>query len=422
MKSNIGHAEAASGMTQLAKVLLQLRHRKLVPTIKPERVNPKHVRGLSLPAANGAVGVGAAPSTRERGRGDPRRATVSSFGAGGANAHLILEEYEASAPRRAADDGEGEPQLIVVSAMTAERLRVAARRLREHVTADGGEDLADLAYTLQIGREEMDLRLAVVARDRADGVAGLDEYLKEGEVTSALVVTGDVTEESAGIGVLLSGRGADTVVRGLIAERDLEGLAVWWAHGGRVPWEALHANGGRGIVALPTYPFCRDPYWLAPPDLEARPAPRPAVPAERDSGGTGRSVGTVRRCSGGCLGISPEKISSRKPLTSLGFTSIHGITLKQLLEQQLGVEIPMSSIARDQTLEELEQRLQRHCVSGPTERNEERAPGVGRRPGRASRAVPADQCPRVLRGGTQAQVRRGLGGVPRVSGDRRHRS
>ncbi|MDP1772748.1 MAG: SDR family NAD(P)-dependent oxidoreductase, partial [Methylobacter sp.] len=99
VKSNIGHAEAASGMSQLIKVLLQLQHRQLAPTIKAQPLNPnisfeqtpfylqRRLEQWRRPVV--ALDGG------ER-REYPLRATVSSFGAGGSNAHLIVEEYEAS--------------------------------------------------------------------------------------------------------------------------------------------------------------------------------------------------------------------------------------------------------------------------------------------------------------------------------------
>ena len=92
VKSNIGHAEAASGMSQLTKVILQLQHGLLVPSIKAEPLNPNLSfddspfylqRQLSEWRRPVIDGVGECP----------RRATVSSIGAGGYDAHLIIEEY-----------------------------------------------------------------------------------------------------------------------------------------------------------------------------------------------------------------------------------------------------------------------------------------------------------------------------------------
>ena len=96
VKSNLGHLEAASGMAQLTKVLLQLKHELLVPSINAEPLNPNlqldstpfyvqqrlsHWERIRIPEQGQFVEM-------------PRRATISSFGAGGSNAHIVVEEYQ----------------------------------------------------------------------------------------------------------------------------------------------------------------------------------------------------------------------------------------------------------------------------------------------------------------------------------------
>src|SRR6185312_12261880 len=95
----------------------------------------------------------------------PRIAGISSFGAGGSNAHVVVEEYVAEEPRRVAKARANGPALIVLSARNEERLKDRAQQLREFVERDGlgDEDLLNVAYTLQIGREAMEYRLAFTA-------------------------------------------------------------------------------------------------------------------------------------------------------------------------------------------------------------------------------------------------------------------
>src|SRR4051812_2953138 len=104
-------------------------------------------------------------------------ASVSSFGAGGSNAHAIVEEY--CAPARGASAADGEPVVVPLSARDVERLRAAAANLRAFVRGPTGAvtPLADLGYTLQVGREAMEARLGVVARSLAELDARLTGYL-----------------------------------------------------------------------------------------------------------------------------------------------------------------------------------------------------------------------------------------------------
>ena len=137
VKSNIGHSEAASGMAQLAKVILQLRHGQLVPSIKARPLNPNisfaatpfYLQETLSEWQRPRLEV-TGPDGRRLEQEIPRRATISSFGAGGSNAHLIIEEYVPDArlvtvqPVR-----EATPHIVVFSAKSPERLRAVVRRM-----------------------------------------------------------------------------------------------------------------------------------------------------------------------------------------------------------------------------------------------------------------------------------------------------
>src|SRR5262249_62141231 len=91
----------------------------------------------------------------------PAPAGTASFGAGGANARLIVEEY----PGQAAPTASGEHMAILLSARTAAQLQQRARALLDFVRSRlAALDLAAMAYTLQVGREAMDERLAFLVR------------------------------------------------------------------------------------------------------------------------------------------------------------------------------------------------------------------------------------------------------------------
>ncbi|MBR1158095.1 alpha/beta fold hydrolase [Bradyrhizobium elkanii] len=133
VKSNIGHLESAAGFASIAKVVLQLQHRQLVPSIHSDRLNP-NVQLENTPFyLQRDLSAWQAPVVEHDGRSTrhPRRAGINAFGAGGANAHVIIEEYTAPAHQRATTHPQ---QLIVLSAKTAERLRAVAERLLADVT------------------------------------------------------------------------------------------------------------------------------------------------------------------------------------------------------------------------------------------------------------------------------------------------
>ncbi|MEU0880583.1 beta-ketoacyl synthase N-terminal-like domain-containing protein [Lentzea sp. NPDC005914] len=177
VKSNLGHLESAAGAVALHKVLLQLKHRTLVPSIHATPPNPEIDFGPF------AVQQAVAPWVPQDGQ--PLRAGISSFGAGGANAHIVVEE----APERPKRTGHS-PVTVFLSARTDTALAAYAKALRDHVVSTS-PDLADIAYTFAVGRVDLPQRCAIPARDLAELVAGL-ERVANGQLPEAWVPEGPV--------------------------------------------------------------------------------------------------------------------------------------------------------------------------------------------------------------------------------------
>ncbi len=112
----------------------------------------------------------------EDGQPIPRRAGISSFGFGGVNSHVVVEEYPGGNAPADTVQSSREPALIVLSAKTAPVLRERVRQLVDALASGdiGEKDLTDLAYTLQVGRQAMAARLATVV----DAVATLRHRLE----------------------------------------------------------------------------------------------------------------------------------------------------------------------------------------------------------------------------------------------------
>ncbi|TMQ65450.1 MAG: SDR family NAD(P)-dependent oxidoreductase [Candidatus Eisenbacteria bacterium] len=162
VKTNVGHLDAAAGVAGLIKTVLSLEHREIPPSLHFRRPNPK----IDFAATPFYVNA----DLRDwPGDGTPRRAGVSSFGIGGTNAHLILEEPPASAP-----SGRARPaQVFVLSAATESALSAASESLAALLESGASPNLADAAYTLQVGRKRLPWRRAVTGRDTAEVIAAL---------------------------------------------------------------------------------------------------------------------------------------------------------------------------------------------------------------------------------------------------------
>jgi acyl transferase domain-containing protein/aryl carrier-like protein len=259
VKTNIGHLELAAGIAGLIKILLQMKHRTLVPSIHCDEINP-YIRLEDSPFF---IVRENRPWTRlQDGNGGewPLRAGVSSFGFGGVNSHVVVEEY---AGRTAESRAATSPVLVVLSAKTPERLKEQAAQLRQwiarHELSDG--ELAGVAYTLQVGREAMDHRVALTVRsmqelnaklgDFVDGKSGV-EGLHRGEVknnneTLALFRGDEELREAVG----------KWIERGKWAK-----LLDLWVKGLEIEWEQLYGAGRPRRVSLPTYPFANVRCWV----------------------------------------------------------------------------------------------------------------------------------------------------------------
>ncbi|WP_406729648.1 beta-ketoacyl synthase N-terminal-like domain-containing protein [Streptomyces sp. GD-15H] len=250
VKSNIGHAESAAGIAAITKVLLQMRHGELAPSLHADRLNPN----IDFPSTPFEVQRERAPWPRrvlDDGTVRPRTAGVSSFGAGGTNAHIILQEHlgqgASTAPAPAG------PQLAVLSARDAGRLLTQARRLAGHVRAEDVEATPQrIARTLQTGREAMAHRLAVLFHELPELADRLEEFAASGSPAGSW--TGVVDPRRPAPGTPLSA--------------DPAAFADAWTRGQTVDWAALHPGGNPGRVALPGYPFDGDRVWLATADAE----------------------------------------------------------------------------------------------------------------------------------------------------------
>ena len=164
VKSNLGHMAAGAGVVGLIKATLALHEQTIPGTLHYRRPNPQidfETTPFTVVAQNTAWPRGKAV----------RRAAVSSFGVGGTNAHVVIEE--APAREHTAASQPSARQLLPLSGRTAEATLQRALDLAEHLESHPEIVLADVAATLMRGRKPMNQRLSVVADSVASAVAAL---------------------------------------------------------------------------------------------------------------------------------------------------------------------------------------------------------------------------------------------------------
>ena len=165
VKTNIGHAEGASGVAGLIKTSLALFHERIPASLHFESANPQ----LALDTSPFFVNTELRPW--ERIAGAPRRAAVTSLGVGGTNVHVVLEE---APPRGLTGATSVRPwQILTLSAQSLASLDAGTAKLATWLQTRPKVELADVAYTLTIGRVSLQQRRFVVCQDAQDARAVL---------------------------------------------------------------------------------------------------------------------------------------------------------------------------------------------------------------------------------------------------------
>ncbi|TKK89209.1 SDR family NAD(P)-dependent oxidoreductase [Herbidospora galbida] len=307
LKPSLGHLDRASGVTGLMRAALSLKHELLQGVPDYAQPNP------ALATAQDRFTVLTEHRPWPEGP-HPRRAGVSSFGLGGTNAHVVLEQ----APPRPALPHRRGPHLLTFSAGDENALNELGERLAGHLAGDSGEDIADVAFTLQMSRGGFALRRAVVVADRDDAVVALTDPSRwinaktqrrnpkvrlvtpEGvpeawwpellAAVDAVIGIEDGTDRHDAVGALAdglrrlgvqvsredAGQASEEIAVAPVdgvpaAEWLLATLARLWQAGSAIDWTALHRGAGRR-VELPTYPWQKRRYWVkANPSTQAAP-------------------------------------------------------------------------------------------------------------------------------------------------------
>jgi phthiocerol/phenolphthiocerol synthesis type-I polyketide synthase E len=220
VKANIGHLDAAAGVVGLIKVALTLRHNTIPPQINFATLNPHIMLDAERYMITTSVLRPAEPL---------RAAAVSSFGLGGTNAHCVLTAPPAE-PAAGSYPAPASGYVLPLSAENHETLRASARRLRDLLVRCPALRLADIAFTLRMGRTVMAVRHAVVAPGVDEAVQALDRFLA-GQPPAA----------------------------------ELPSSAAAWVVG-ETSLQTLGDFTTARRVSLPTYPFRTARHWVDPDD------------------------------------------------------------------------------------------------------------------------------------------------------------
>lgn len=231
VKANIGHLDAAAGIAGLIKTVLVLKNKKIPPAINFDKPNPK---------INFADSPFYVPTQLTEWKSNHlRRAAVSSFGVGGTNAHVILEE----APQRELISSQQSEYLFLYSAKSENALKQKVRDFLHWLEKEPEPDLYAVSFTLNAGRKHFEYRYAVIASSVQELKSLLSRHC-ELELCSG---------EAIDLGNTVSAEESTSSLRE---------LAAAYLSGETIHWEDIYGSSPPYRISLPAYPFERIPYWI----------------------------------------------------------------------------------------------------------------------------------------------------------------
>ncbi len=246
VKTNIGHLEAAAGIAGIIKVVLAMKHRKLPGTVHFKEKNPY------IKLENSPFFI--VKKTQEWATKQTRFAGVSSFGFGGSNAHVVLEEYHERKEQYSSGE---DSHWAILSAKSKETLQKYIENFQDYLKEEASVSLKEIAYTLQTGREAMKVRLAIEAKSKEELSQKLHLYLKKQEVDG--LYWGEIKEKKTSF---MEDEDAREMLVKWLEKKKLKKLIELWIEGVDIPWKLLDRGSLVKKVPLPTYPFSPQRYWI----------------------------------------------------------------------------------------------------------------------------------------------------------------
>lgn len=306
VKTNIGHLESASGIASLIKTVLALENEVIPANLHLKKLNSK-VEWQKLPFTLPQKAIAWQKSAQ------PRIAGVSGFGFSGTNAHIIMQEAAISEknelvnpPSRLSREKEqNQVHLFTLSAKTNKALIQLATNYLDYLQSHPQSSIADICYTVNIGRSHFNYRLGTTITSHADLQQKLTEYINQAtppalwqgkvninqEVKLALMISPQVSQELTALikslidsslvtpdladiywqinhQQIIDNKIPQNIIFSQIKDKSnplpeiLCGLSQLYILGIKINWASLSQNIAGKKISLPTYPFQRQNYWI----------------------------------------------------------------------------------------------------------------------------------------------------------------
>ena len=268
-KAHMGHLEGAAGLASVIKVILMMKNKKIPKMPHFEKINPL------IELDNSPFTINTELVDWKSKDGKKLLAGVSSFGITGNNAHAVIEEYipeDSRIPGGSIAVNSSTSVMIPLSAQRQDRLKEQAENLlrfiqkNREMNSPGDSqssqiNLADLAYTLQVGREEMKERLGLIVRSIEELEEKLQSFL-EGKPNVKNLFLGQVKQNQEILSLLIGDEDHQNALETWIVKGKYSKLMNLWVKGFTFDWNKGYGENKPQRISAPTYPFAKDRCWV----------------------------------------------------------------------------------------------------------------------------------------------------------------
>lgn len=252
LKSYVGHMEAAAGIGALIKVILSMKNELMLGVNNLEHLN-EYIDIAKMPfriSSSNRI-------WKRRQDNIPRRAAISAFGFGGVNAHIVIDEYLHSENQKYRKNN----NIFCLSAKSEDDL---IRKAREYINFFNRSDLKDedlnnICFTLQIGREDFNYRLAFKVNSIKDINSNLIKYINKEIITTHIKKTDDTSDI---LDMLFKSKDVYKIIKKWTINREIDKLIKLWLNDYPINWKLFYSDSVVNKISLPTYPFYGDIHWI----------------------------------------------------------------------------------------------------------------------------------------------------------------
>ena len=325
VKANVGHLITAAGIASLIKTILMLNHQEIPPLLHFETPNPQ------MEFSKSPFYVNTKLETWKEGN-CPRRAGISSFGMGGTNAHVILEE----APSHPFNHSSKEDEFFFLP-FSANDPNALFQLLNKFITYFDGTPapVAHIAHTLQVGRKSLPFRAFFIVQNHLEAKKQLEAYLISNSPPSKAHQKPS-TEK------------IDYSTLGVPTFSSLQYLGSLWQLGTKIDWAKVYPKRVFPRVPLPSYPFARVIYF---PDVHPNPTTQQKIKS--------RSLTQIEKLLSIFWeeNLQLEYIAPEDNFFALGGDSLKALEIAEQLREAFCLEFSLDHFFTHQTIHEMAQLL-----------------------------------------------------------------